>query len=78
MTVSPTAIKPKSKIETLIKATVAPMAVPTIWPKPSRTDLCKEMRIDKVQTIAATTPPSSTSKSPTCQATAPAKPATRI
>ena len=38
-TVNPTAINPKSKMETFSKATEAPIAVPTIWPKPSRTDL---------------------------------------
>lgn len=78
ITVRPTAIKPTSKIETFIRAIVAPIAVPTICPKPSRTDLWSEIRIESVQIIAATTPPFSISKSPTCQAVAPARPATSI
>ena len=55
--VVPTAIKPKLKRLTVKRATPAPIAVPTIWPKPSRKDLWSEMRILKVETIAATTPP---------------------
>ena len=37
--VDPTAMKPKSKSVTVSKATPAPIAVPTIWPNPSRRDL---------------------------------------
>ena len=77
-TVIPTAINPILKTDTAKRATDAPITVPTIWPKPSRIDLCNETRILKEQTMAATTPPSVISKSPTCQETAPAIPATAI
>ena len=53
----PTAMKPKLKIDTANIATADPIAVPTIWPKPSLSDLCSEMRILSTQTIAATNPP---------------------
>ena len=72
------AMNPKSKIETASSAVPAPIAVPTIWPKPSRIDLCSEIRILRVETIAATTPPPSTTESPINQATPPDKPATAI
>ncbi len=39
-----------------------------IWPKPSRTDLYIEIRILKLQIIAATKPPFSTKASPKNQA----------
>ncbi|CAB4704484.1 unannotated protein [freshwater metagenome] len=38
-TVIETDMTPKLKIETHARATPAPIAVPTIWPNPSRTDL---------------------------------------
>ena len=78
MMVMAIAMNPKSKIDTARSAVLAPMAVPTICPKPSRIDLWSEMRILKVETMAATTPPPSTSKSPRNQATPPDKPATSI
>ena len=72
------AINPKSKIETANRAVLAPIAVPTICPKPSRMDLWSEMRMLKVETMAATTPPPSTSRSPKNQATPPDRPAISI
>ena len=72
------AIKPKSKMVTAKRAVLAPIAVPTICPKPSRIDLCSDIRILRVETMAATTPPPSTSRSPKNQATPPDKPATSI
>ena len=78
MMVMAIAMNPKSKIETANKAVLAPMAVPTICPKPSRIDLWSEMRILKVETMAATTPPPSTRRSPKNQATPPESPATSI
>ncbi len=72
------AINPKSKMETAKSAVPAPIAVPTICPNPSRIDLWSEIRMLSVETIAATTPPPSTKRSPKNQATPPESPATRI
>ena len=69
---------PKLKRWTVSSAMPAPIAVPTICPNPSRMDLCREIRILRVETMAATTPPLVISKSPTNQETPPAIPATII
>ena len=69
-TVIPTVTQPNPKMLTLASAVPAPMAVPRIWPKPSRVDLCSEIRTVKLATIAATNPPFLKAKSPTCHDTA--------
>ena len=77
-TVVPIAIIPKSNKNTVPRATPAPITVPIICPKPSRTDLYKEIRILKLQIMAATKPPLTTKRSPRNQAKAEAIDATRI
>ena len=78
MMVDAIARKPKLKSDTAKRAVPAPIAVPIICPKPSRIDLCSDMRMLRVETIAATTPPPSTTESPINQATPPDNPAMAI
>ena len=71
-------INPRLKRLTVTSAIPAPIAVPTICPNPSRTDLCRLIRIVREQTIAATTPPFLRSEPPTSHAVAAAIAATEI
>ena len=69
-TVIATVMNPKSKSQTAVRAIPAPMEVPTICPNPSRIDLWTEIRVERLATMAATSPPSTINKSPSNHATA--------